>query len=241
MTQLNRSSISILAACLSVSALCGCDELGIGEAPRTTIALIDRSGSINPEDLSIYQESLNAIGADLDSGDRFVVANIGDSTRSEFRPEFDLQVPESDKRIEREAAVRTAHARLNAALPELLPGEDRPPSSATRILDAIAAASQAYGPAPHEGARLLLLSDGVEESAVANLAKIEGVGEIVGVIEEVRSAGLLPDLRGVEISVIGAGGANYPAVRAFWTAYANATGAKLVNYGRLPFRAEPQS
>lgn len=241
MTHIGRSSILTTAACLCLSLLAGCDKIGIGNAPRTTIALIDRSGSINPDDLDLYRESLRAAGTGLASGDRFLVANIGDSTRSEFRPAFDLYVPDSDKRIEREKAEKAAHAKVDAALPALLSGQELTPSNATRILDAIAAASEAFGPAPHKGSRLLLLSDGVEESAVVNLAKITNAGAVAGDIERARKAGLLPDLRGIEISVIGAGGANYPAVKAFWVAYAAATGAKLTNYGRLPFRLEPQS
>ena len=53
-----------------------------------------------------------------------------------------------------------------------------------------------------------------------------------------RAAGLLPDLKGVEIHLIGAGGDSAPSGgeggRAFWHAYSRATGATLINIGRLP-------
>ena len=102
--------------------------------------------------------------------------------------------------------------------------------------------SEVFRPGSGKGGRLFILSDGIEEGPVVNLARLPGGPEaIANALERARAEGLLPDLRGVDIYIIGAGGDGTPmgveGIRTFWQAYAAATGAKLVQIGRLPYEA----
>lgn len=226
--------------CLTLSA-CDAGEKAVADLlqhhKRTTLVLIDGSGSIAPEDRPIYVDSLGAVANTLQVGDRVVVAPIGDEDRGAFRVALDVTVADSDARLDREEAVAAARAKVNKAVPTLVPEGVRPGARSTLILAAIAAGAQAFGAGPHEGDRLVILSDGVEEGPIVNLTHVRAdPTDISAALDNARKAGLLPALDGVEITVAGAGGPNYAAVEQFWRAYAAATHANLIAYGRLPFR-----
>ena len=221
--------------------LAGCFE-GMGGGPGVYVVLIDRSGSIAPTDRDLYARSLDNIGMGIGPGGRVLVAEIGDADRSRFRTLLDVEAEDSSVTLESEANLRQARAELADALPTLLPERAVPTARNTRILDAIAAVSEVFQPGSGKTGRLLILSDGIEEGPVVNLARLPaGPEAISGALEEAREEGLLPDLSGVELHIIGAGGDGTPmgvqGVRAFWEAYAEATGATLVRIGRLPYDA----
>jgi len=240
MSKMTRCLMLGTALCLTISA---CDGTGkkVGDLlhhrPRTTLALVDTSGSIAPEDRPIYVGSLGAVANTLQAGDRLVVAEIGDGDRGAFRAALDVTVPDSDVRLDREEAVSAARAEVNKTVPTLVPEGAKRGARSTLILAAIAAGAQAFGNGPHEGDRLIILSDGVEEGPVINLTRVKAdPADISAALDKARKAGLLPALDGVQITFAGAGGANYVAVEQFWRAYAAATHANLLAYGRLPFR-----
>lgn len=169
-----------------------------------------------------------------------LVASISDTDRSRFTPLFELKAEDSDERLKREDNLRKARAELTAALPTLLPEEPRAGARSIRILEAVAAASEAFG---GKGGRLFVLSDAIEESPTLNLAHLSARPEAIpGAIDKARAAELLPDLKGVKLHIIGAGGDDtaigVEGIRAFWHAYADATGATLVHIGRMPHEAE---
>lgn len=229
---------TLVLALGSLAACFGDNGAGVG----ADVVLIDRSGSIAPGDRNIYARSIDSIGDGLDTGGRMLVAEIGDTDRSRFQTLLDLRAEDSDVRLKREANLRKARAELADAIPGLLPEGPGEAADSTRILEAIAAASEAFRPGAGEAGRLFILSDGVEEGPVVNLARLPGGPEAIGsALEEARATGLLPDLRGVKIYIIGAGGdgtsMGVQGIRSFWQAYADATGATLVRIGRLPYDA----
>lgn len=223
---------------LALGSLSACYDNLVGSS-GVDVVLIDRSGSIPAADRALYTRSIAGVGAGIDAGGRVLVAAIGDTDRSRFTTLFELKAEDSDVRLKREANLRKARAELTAALPTLLPEEPRAGARSTRILEAIAAASEAFR---GKGGRLFILSDAIEESPTLNLAHLPaGPEAIPGAIDKARAAGLLPDLKGVELHIIGAGGDDtaigVEGIRAFWHAYAKATGATLVHIGRLPHEA----
>lgn len=227
------------ALALALGSLTACyeDLVGaVGGDSGVNVVLIDRSGSIPAADRALYARSIDGIGAGIEAGGRVLVAEIGDTDRSHFRTLLDIRAEDSDVRLKREGNLRKARAELTAALPTLLPETSGPGARSTRILETIAAASEAFH---GKGGRLFVLSDAIEESRAVNLTRLPGNEQaITEAITQARTAGLLPNLKGIKLHIIGAGGDDtaigVEGVRAFWHAYAEATGATLVNIGRLP-------
>ncbi len=82
---------------------------------------------------------------------------------------------------------------------------------------------------------LVLSLSSVFSYSIANLDRAALDSAAIGAaLARARAEGLLPDLAGVELHIVGAGGRHYGAVERFWRAYAEATGARLAGYGRLP-------
>jgi hypothetical protein len=231
------------ALALALGSLTACyDDLigAVGGDSGVSVVLIDRSGSIPAADRELYARSIDGIGAGIEADGRVLIAAIGDADRSRFRTLLDIKAEDSDVRLKREGNLRKARAELTAALPTLLPETPGPAAGSTRILETIAAASDAFR---GKGGRLFILSDAIEESPAVNLARLPDNDEAIAeAIAKARTAGLLPDLKGVKLHIIGAGGDDTPigveGIRAFWHAYAEATGATLIHIGRLPH--EPQ-
>lgn len=234
----NRSARAALAAVLALG-LTACGEAAgsfLGEAPGITVALVDASASVAPEDREIHVESLQAIAAGLEGGDRLLVGPV--SARAGWRPGLDVSVEQSNIRLVQEEAVSKVRSEVEDILPALVPGKASAGSaSETRLLEAIAAASQAYGSPPFSNAELVLLSDGVEDSPVGNLSGNRVTADdITKALDKAEQAGLLPNMAGLRLTVAGAGGRDYASVKAFWQAWCERTGATLVSYGRLPYR-----
>jgi hypothetical protein len=231
------------ALALALGSLTACyDDLigAVGGDSGVSVVLIDRSGSIPAADRELYARSIDGIGAGIEADGRVLIAAIGDADRSRFRTLLDIKAEDSDVRLKREGNLRKARAELTAALPTLLPETPGPAAGSTRILETIAAASEAFH---GKGGRLFILSDAIEESPAVNLARLpDNEQAIAEAIAKARTAGLLPDLKGVKLHIIGAGGDDttigVEGVQAFWRAYADATGATPVSIGRLPH--EPQ-
>lgn len=231
---------AFMPAIFALTGACG-DLSGVADAalkgapPTTTVVLHDYSSSVPDEDRSLYVASLKALGTGIYGGDRVLLAPIGDQTRRDFRPSLDLQVERTDVRLDQEEAVAKAEATLERRA-ELLfaKGGD---AGHSRILEAIAAASEAFRADEPSKRRLILLTDGVEDSEVVNLDQPDVTAEeIEDALIKAQALELLPDLAGVELIIVGAGGKDFPGVRAFWIAFARATRANLASYGRLPLQ-----
>jgi hypothetical protein len=233
---MNISRRTLVAALLALPiALDACNQ---EEPGRRIVVLIDQSGSIEPADRALYATSLTALAGGLSQGDRVLVAPIGDARAGQFRSLVDLTVRRSRKRLERQQFIDDARKQLAAAIPALLAPEQWAGAQHTRIVETIAAAAQVYQPGPRHGDLLILLSDGVEDSELLRLDSGPGEQQEHAALASARRQGQLPSLTGVAISVVGAGGPNPAQVERFWRAYAKATQASVVAYGRLPFRPD---
>lgn len=202
--------------------------------PRTLVLLVDSSGSVSPEDHKLYRQSASALASSLAPGDRVLVATVGDANRSTFRASLDLVVPRHRARLDQEEALAHASERVRRTAYELIAMDRRPQH--TRLLETIAAAAQAFGGQRAPGDRLWILTDAVEEGNHVNLARRPmDLRQIDASLASARAEGLLPNLAGVSLSIVGAGGKHYASVAQFWRRYAAATGARLETYGRLAF------
>jgi hypothetical protein len=223
----------VAPAAANVSALV---ERMTARAPSaTTIILVDVSGSVAPDDRAIYGRSIAAAADGLRPGDRILIAHVGDADRGQFRALLDHSVPRTNVRLDQEDALRRSRERVRRAGSAAL--SDAPRARQTRLLEAIAAAAQAFGARPAPGSRLILLTDAVEESPTVDLSRrpLDAAARNE-TIARARSDGLVPRLDGVSLHIVGAGGRHYASVEAFWRSWATATGARLEAYGRLPFR-----
>jgi hypothetical protein len=138
------------------------------------------------------------------------------------------------------AKAKQPIAEIRSHLKGLLDSETR----GSAIVETVLAAAKAplANPACSEEV-LVLLSDGIEESSVANFRDIElDEANIAEILDQLRQNDLLPDLGGVTVWIAGATavGADesdgaplrfVQGVEGFWRGYADATGADLACYG----------
>lgn len=212
------------------------DRLVNSAQPRTLVLLVDASGSVSPDDRQLYRKAATALADNAVAGDRVLVASVGDATRANFRPALDLVVPRKAARLDQEEALARTRERIRRTAYALIASDARPQQ--TQLVETLAAASQAFGTRRVPGDRVLILTDGVEEGAAINLARRPmDSRQVDTALAAARADGLLPDLTGVELSIVGAGGRHYSSVANFWRRYADLTGARLAQYGRLSMAA----
>lgn len=208
----------------------------MGKTGQVHIILIDDTGSITDADRGIYRE---ATGADLKSakaGDRVVVARISDAKLGGFRAEMDVSIADTGKHYDDLATGKLVHEKAQSTIAALL--KPVKGSMETRILDVISALEPLITEARtnKQRIRLLMLTDGIEETQEANMAKSTVDDTWINrVIAARQRAKLIPKLVDVETFMIGGGGssaAQAKAIEAFWRRYLSITGAQLKFYGR---------
>ena len=211
-----------------------------GEAAgRLSVVLVDVTASVSGADWTLYERAFEALLKTNLVGDRVVLATIGDLPVSKFIAQADRTITVKHKRLEDEASLKRVNAQLADDFVQVKAAAAKP-AKATYILDAISATNQLFAQAraQRQALTLMVLSDMIEESPVANFARgtIDN-GYATRLIDKRRIQGLLPDLHGVRVYVAGAGGKSgeqMARVQSFWTTFFSATGAELKEYGRNP-------
>jgi hypothetical protein len=237
--RLRRPLLSASVLCAAASLLGGCKFDPLAKRDHTMLVLVDQSGSIRDVDRAIYEQSFRAIGASLVAGDRLVLAPVNASSRSQFVTALDVTIPTTGRKSQDALNLASCYEKIEELVPILLPANTQGSVKVTRLLETIVAASEAFGPTPIEGSRLVLMTDGVEDSSLADFDDLpDDPTAVTTVLDKARDLGMLPNLSGVKISIVGAGGDDFAAIQNFWKAYATATGATLTQYGRLPFKAD---
>lgn len=115
---------------------------------------------------------------------------------------------------------------------------EQPPSPTTEIMGALVPAQQVFASFPNYPRKILvIMSDMIEESLRYNFhKKPPGKKDVDRIIDAEKKQNFLPDLKGVKVYVVGAGGKSsedMPKIKVFWLAYFRACGAELnpANYG----------
>lgn len=191
-------------------------------APKTVVVLVDVSRSIPTEDRKkTYRESFANALASIRPGDRLVIGPVGAKDRSNWLSEFDSASPVSTgMRIADERAAAAYGRKASAAFDTLMERGETNPENATRIADAVEAASEAFARDPGNVRVLVLLSD-MEESGG----------------KPVKAKKAPANLEGASVIVAGAGGGQrYAEYEAAWRGYFSGVRGTELTYGRFPAR-----
>lgn len=208
-----------------------------GPKGRLSVVLVDTTASISTADKQLYEGAMQAILAHARPGDRIVLAAVNDRPGSGFVAYADHGFRFDGNSMHDEARARRTRAAVHADFVKLC-ADNPAPAKATLLIDAVAAVGEifAQGRAKGQTLQLLLLSDMIEESPTANFARETITPALTErLLEGQRRRGLLPDLKGVLVHVVGAAGtdaAHMARIRGFWQAYFATAGGKLSAYGR---------
>lgn len=211
------------------------DWTGTGTPKRLVIVFADVSGSIPAEDWAIYAETYKNRLTSLNGGDRLILAKIAEDSLNKFSPVIDRSLADTGRLRPDRTDHEQAQIELNGAFEKLRSG---PPAKATLILDALTLAQQLIEQDPKRRPQIIILSDMLEYSHIANFEKSSvGAKEADRLIERQKKQGLLPNLHGSEVFVAGAKAPKsdkFAEVQAFWLRYFKEAGAvcEAGMYGR---------
>lgn len=234
-----RLVVALPLICLAAQAragLAGLLDKVTGQAGRVHIILIDDTGSITDVDRGLYRDAAAADLKTAKPGDRLVVARISDAKLGGFRAAEDALLPNSGKHYDDLAKGKKARASATTAVEALLVPVKG--GKETRILDVISALEPLIAEATgrKQQVRLLMLTDGIEETREVNMATSTVDDAWTNKVMATRQrANLLPKFQGIEVYMVGGGGrtaTQVKAIEAFWTRYWSTTGAQLKFYGR---------
>lgn len=207
--------------------------------PTTTVVLIDRSASIAPEDRALYLASVDVLASSINPGDRVVVATIGDRSRSHFRAELDGTSEITGVRLKDQRNVEALSKALKATALKALDPKVGATAQKTMVVETVASAAQAFGATQARNGRLVLMTDGVQESPLADFSRtLPDAKATEALLKRAQRNALVPDLQGVSVHMVGAGGRDYAGTERFWRSYFAKAGATLASYGRYALRLE---
>ena len=241
---------SVMMACTSAAIGMPCMAAGLstlmdnlsGTARKgnVDIVLVDQSASVRADDHELYGKLFTQIVEDggqcdrLVPGTRIVLAPIADRPASQFQT-VEHRVPKTGVTFDDQIALDKMCPQLKKDFSDLL--KPARAVSQTYILDSLFAVAPLVQGAMGGRVRIFVASDMLEESKIANFAKQRvDAARASKIIQKLKASGVLPNLTGAEVYVVGAGGKDaedYVHLQSFWSAYFKATGAKLVEYGRL--------
>ena len=241
---------SVMMACASATIGMPCTAAGLstlmenlsGTAGKESvdIVLVDQSASIRADDYELYGKLFTRIVEDggqcdrLKPGTRIVLAPIADRPVSQFRS-VEHRVPKTGVTFDDQIALENMCPQLKKDFSSLL--KPARTVSQTYILDSLFAVVQLVQGAKGGRVRIFIASDMLEESKTANFAKQRVDAALASrIIQKHKASGVLPNLTGAEVYVVGAGGKDaedFVRIQNFWRAYLVAAGATLVEYGRL--------
>ncbi len=237
-----RMLLGLLGLALAAPSQAGLTNLvnqvtGSADGGRLAVVLVDVSSSVGAEDWRLYEQAFSELLASSRSGDRVVLAAVGSTPGSRFLVHADRTMARVNRRLEDEATLKRARAALSEDF-QALRAKSSVPAKATYLLDAIGATESLFeqGRRVKQRTVLVVLSDMVEESPVANFARVSiDDGYIKQLIDTRRAQKLLPNLQGVGVHAVGASGntaQHMAALKTLWTQYFSAANAQLLHYAR---------
>lgn len=204
-------------------------------ASTTLVVALDSSGSLDKgaDRSKICVVSALRAASELEPGDKLVIVEINDDSYAVKHPLFekDFLVRSSNPlhvKVGRDLFQEEIDSTLNLWL--------KTSSKRTKIVDAFFWVSEYFSFSKAGKKRLLVCSDGIEDSAIADMEK----GVRTGLLDKMVRDKIVPlssgGLHNVEVMWVGLGGKkevkHINAIKEFWISYFDRTGAKLVRMGR---------
>ncbi len=232
---------------------CESSKTGLTTSNKVVCVLFDLSETTNtPEIRKTYRDKFRMILEKINHGDVIEAALITEKSVSELNlsieHSFPAFEPSTDNEMLAGAERKNAKTILKSLKDSLLKVADsilfNPPREImnTEILSSLLVAERVITSFPHEKKIIVIFSDMIEESHIANFAK-ENLSDlnIKTIIKKLKKNGSLPELQNAVIYVAGATHPNsekYNAIRKFWIKYFEETGAVLKpqNYGAALIR-----
>lgn len=219
-----------------IAAACG----GKSASTRVTVVLFDLSGSTNAEPIRQQYTRDFAKVLDAVTAGGIIAADIIDDnplahSAYPINESFDRYDPLKENKLDYERRIRQ---KRDAVIKEVEAIVRRPQSGrrGSNVLDGLQLAERVFLTFQGEQKLLVIFSDMIEQSRSYDFSADNlTAGRISQIIARERSAQRLPDLRGVEVCVVGAGAARSGglssekllALREFWFQYFKAAGASL--------------
>lgn len=209
---------------------------------KTVVVLLDKTASVKDQN-GVFKDALKRIVGSLHGGDKLRLAEITGSSEDDFafvvqgtlplppsynplttnKSEYDVQVK---KAMDSRSAIRKQLSdKLDTELAK------KPKAMSTDLFGAINTVGL-YLEAHKKSKRVLVvLSDMVEEDAHWRFQRVKWTPALqTKIMTHEKTLGLVPDLSGVEVFVVGARSPRISTtqnIRFFWTKYFEATGATL--------------
>lgn len=223
---------------LAALVLAGCSrESG---TQRVTVVLFDLSGStgagaIRDQYIKDFTKVLDAVAAG-----GIIAADIIDDnplahSSYPINESFDRYDPLKENKLDYDRRIRAQRDAVVKAAEAIV--RKRPSSRrGTSVLDGLQLAERVFETFEGDRNLLVVFSDMIEQSRRYNFAGENLTATRIGqIIARERSAGRLPDLRGVDVCVVGAGASQSGglstekilSIREFWLEYFKAAGASL--------------
>jgi hypothetical protein len=211
--------------------------------PAQIIFLYDRSTSITPAELLVYEKLTEQSLDHLDHGDRVAAMELLQQSLTEVPDRWDQRVPDrefDDRDVERDSVTRVRFLRdARDYLKKYTVPDGRDGYLGTDILSTLFDVAEEARAFPDHRTTVVMFSDMLQATADINM---EGMFRMPPAdwVQERDAEGRLPDLSGVCVVVAGArtDTADGQRVKAFWQEYFEATGATLLdrNYSYRPVR-----
>lgn len=226
------SRLAVLLAVVLL-ALSGCRS---GESAAAVAVLVDVTGSTEDNH---YLQDLDKILNGLQGGERLLVLPV--TARSAVEPvTFTLDVPAyhtwSSNPITYRRQLKRVRQQAVERMTDLL-RRARSSQPGSGIIDAIDQAEALLAAYPADRRVLVVLSDMIEQSALADFSALDG-SAVDRTLQKVSQQQRLPKLAGTRVYVAGItdGAIRMPpervlAIKRFWSQFFAAAGAKLVSYG----------
>jgi hypothetical protein len=225
--------LALISGLIMVVILIGCSQQ---ENPHVTLSIFDTSASASSDSMrERYVDIMQDVSEDLHGGDRVMVTRITDASLQDARLPIDVNPPAFNPLTQTTSSHRNrmeeARSELKSGIPSLL---NRSPSKCTDLFGAMEFAGKVLQNAPSDASkRLVIASDMIETCNADFRRRALNKEDIDALIEKLRTAGRLPDLKGVRVWVAGATATTkldpgrIQSIENFWMRYFEAVGAEV--------------
>ncbi|MBU2471844.1 MAG: hypothetical protein KKF20_05495 [Bacteroidetes bacterium] len=246
---------NLILTVIFIFSFWGCDKNKTPENQSSKIVcvLFDLSETTNtPEIRKTYLDKFRIVLNRMHPGDVIEAALITEKSLSELELAIECEFPviktKTNTELFEKKFKEQSDSILNIKIDSLLIVADsvlfKPKRKIlrTEILSSLQVAERVFKSFKQPRKVLVIFSDMIEESSIANFARRDVSGSLADeIIKKQKENGTLPDLKGVKVYVVGAAHSDtkkYNQIRNFWLNYFEHNGAVMEkqNYGAALIR-----